>query len=189
MVGHSFMQPSFQLLLLFQAQVRICNPVDRECFKNLTSASSGCTTKPCQGLYADINHKADNTTVVRETQWFKRVFKEYEEYRKSYKNPFPDRAFPDNLTGNSCCHSDLLSIFDNSDYNQKPLKLHYVNIYFSSPTYDIITKDLKTNFETKLSTIGGTMGLFTGLSILSGIEIIYFIIKTFLNRILKKSTV
>ena len=35
--------------------------------------------------------------------------------------------------------------------------------------------------------IGGTMGLFTGFSILSGIEILYFVAKFFFSLRLKKA--
>jgi hypothetical protein len=52
-----------------------------------------------------------------------------------------------------------------------------VRIFFATPTFDRITKDEKANFETKLSTVGGTMGLLTGFSIISGVEVIYFCIK------------
>ena len=52
-----------------------------------------------------------------------------------------------------------------------------MRIFFATPTFDRITKDEKANFETKLSTVGGTMGLLTGFSIISGVEIIYFCIK------------
>ena len=34
--------------------------------------------------------------------------------------------------------------------------------------------DEATNFESKMSTIGGTMGLLTGFSIISGVEVVYF---------------
>jgi len=40
-----------------------------------------------------------------------------------------------------------------------------------------VTYSMKTNFETKLSTIGGTMGLFTGFSLLSAVEIFYHLFK------------
>ena len=63
-----------------------------------------------------------------------------------------------------------------SEYKRKT-KLHLVQIYFATPTFDKITKDVKANFETKLSTIGGTMGLLTGFSIISGIEILYYAAK------------
>ena len=59
-------------------------------------------------------------------------------------------------------------------YKPEKSKLHWVRIFFSSPTFDRVTRDEKANFVSKLSAIGGTMGLFTGFSIISGIEILYF---------------
>ena len=56
-------------------------------------------------------------------------------------------------------------------------ELHWIRIYFGTPTFDRITKDEKANFFDKLSAIGGTMGLLTGFSIISGVEIIYFGVK------------
>ena len=56
-----------------------------------------------------------------------------------------------------------------------------MKIYFDTPTYDIIEKDAKMTVETVVSSVGGTLGLFTGFSILSAIEIIYFFGK-FLGR-------
>ena len=72
----------------------------------------------------------------------------------------------------------------NSDY-QKKTRLHYVNIYFKSPTYDEITEDAKTNFVTKLSVIGGTLGLLAGFSLLSGVELVYFFF-TLISKLGKK---
>ena len=60
-------------------------------------------------------------------------------------------------------------------------KLRYVRIYFDTPTFDRITKDKAATFEDQLSAIGGTMGLLTGFSIISGVEIIYFAVKIVLN--------
>ena len=59
--------------------------------------------------------------------------------------------------------------------------LRIVRIFFDTPTFDIITKDRASKFSDILSSIGGTMGLFTGFSIISGVEIIYHILKTFSN--------
>ena len=39
---------------------------------------------------------------------------------------------------------------------------------------DEITEDTKTNFVTKISVLGGTLGLFAGFSLLSGVELLYF---------------
>ena len=49
-----------------------------------------------------------------------------------------------------------------------------VRIYFDTPTFDKITKDKKEKFVDILSAIGGTMGLLTGFSIISGVEILYY---------------
>ena len=52
-----------------------------------------------------------------------------------------------------------------------------VRIYFETPTFDRITKDRSAKFGDMLSAIGGTMGLLTGFSLISGIEMMYFIMK------------
>ena len=56
-----------------------------------------------------------------------------------------------------------------------------VQIYFKTATYDEIERDVKVTLEAQLGLIGGTMGLFTGFSILSGVEIIYYVIKFFMS--------
>ena len=53
-------------------------------------------------------------------------------------------------------------------------KLRYVRIFFDTPTFTRVTKDRAAKFVDMLSAIGGTMGLLTGFSIISGVEIIYF---------------
>ena len=56
-------------------------------------------------------------------------------------------------------------------------------IYFDTATFDLIHKDVSITFEGKLGVIGGNMGLFTGFSLLSGVEIIYFVAKFFFSRL------
>ena len=73
----------------------------------------------------------------------------------------------------------------NSEFNFAS-KLHYVKIDFDTPKFEKITKDRAAKFVDKLSAIGGTMGLLTGFSIISGVEILYFAVKIALN-IFKKS--
>ena len=65
-------------------------------------------------------------------------------------------------------------------------KLRYVRIYFDTPTFDRITKDRAAKFVDMLSAIGGTMGLLTGFSIISGVEIIYFGVKFLCSIVSKK---
>ena len=77
--------------------------------------------------------------------------------------------------------------------------LEAVYIYFDTATYDEIERDEKVVFwnhlffdshdvylspkhfkvtmEAQLGLIGGTMGLLTGFSILSGVEIIYYLLR------------
>ena len=62
-------------------------------------------------------------------------------------------------------------------------KLDVIWIYFDTASFDEIERDKKIKFEAQLSLIGGTMGLFTGFSILSGVEIICFVVKLFCSNI------
>ena len=52
-----------------------------------------------------------------------------------------------------------------------------IQIYFDTAPYDKIERDVKVNLEAQLGLIGGTMGLLTGFSILSGVEIVYYAMK------------
>ena len=61
-------------------------------------------------------------------------------------------------------------------------KLRYVKIYFETPTFDRIEKDRAAKFVDMLSAIGGTMGLLTGFSIISAVEILYFLTKALWTR-------
>ena len=56
-----------------------------------------------------------------------------------------------------------------------------MRIYFYATTFDRITKDRAAKFVDMLSAVGGTMGLLTGFSIISGVEIVYFGIKIILK--------
>ena len=67
-----------------------------------------------------------------------------------------------------------------SDY-QWNNTLRFVRINFDTKTFDRITKDRAAKFEDMLSAIGGTMGLLTGFSIISAVEIAYFAAKIIFN--------
>ena len=62
-----------------------------------------------------------------------------------------------------------------------------VQIYFNTATYDDIKKDVKISLEAQLGLVGGTMGLFTGFSILSMVEIIYFVLRFFFSFKINKN--
>ena len=63
------------------------------------------------------------------------------------------------------------------DFEMKRTKLRFVKIGFDTPTFDKVTKDRAAKFVDMLSAIGGTMGLLTGFSIVSAVEILYFAAK------------
>ena len=56
-----------------------------------------------------------------------------------------------------------------------------IQIYFDTATYDEIERDVKVTINAQLGLIGGTMGLLTGFSILSAVEIIYYLAKLFMS--------
>ena len=67
-----------------------------------------------------------------------------------------------------------------------PSTLQLVEIFFDTATFDNIERDKKIKTEAQLSLIGGTMGLLTGFSIISGVEILHFLAKFAAGWILAK---
>ena len=55
--------------------------------------------------------------------------------------------------------------------------LRFVKIIFVDPVFDIVTRDISATFVDKISEIGGTMGLLTGFTIITAVEIVYFAAK------------
>ena len=64
-----------------------------------------------------------------------------------------------------------------------------MRVYFDIPTFDRIEKDRAAKFVDMLSAIGGTMGLLTGFSIISAVEIIYFAWKIIWNIFKRKRVI
>ena len=66
------------------------------------------------------------------------------------------------------------------------VNLRSVKIVFDvRPYYDRVIKDRAAKPVDMLSAIGGTMGLLTGFSLISGAEIVYFAVKIILGAICK----
>ena len=68
-------------------------------------------------------------------------------------------------------------------------EIYFVEIFFDTSTYDEVEQDKKMTLEAQLGLIGGTMGLLTGFSILSGVEIIYYAIRFFASLRVKRAEV
>ena len=66
--------------------------------------------------------------------------------------------------------------------------LQVVQIYFDTATYDEIVKDVSVTLADQLGAIGGTMGLFAGFSFLSAVELLYFLVKYFLDLLSRKNS-
>ena len=73
-----------------------------------------------------------------------------------------------------------METFSERNVSYHPLQL--VNFYLATATYDNIERDVKVTTEAALGLIGGTMGLFTGFSILSGVEIFYYLSKSIISQ-------
>ena len=61
-----------------------------------------------------------------------------------------------------------------------------MRISFDTPTFDQITRDDAAKTVDMLSAIGGTMGLLTGFSIISAVEIVYFAVRIIVNVLVNK---
>ena len=66
--------------------------------------------------------------------------------------------------------------------------IELVQIFFDTATFDNIERDQKIKFDAQISLIGGTMGLLTGFSIISGVEIVAFLVKIIMSLRVKKAT-
>ena len=129
-----------------------------------------------QGLHADVEfvNKSLAEVTAQDTEDQEKLVRLLEEYKR-FK-----WQFVENLV------YDFGEAFHNKSQYIPPVRLEYaplqlIQIYFDANTYDKILRGIKLTPESRLGLIGGTMGLFTGFSILSAIEIIYFAIKFFFS--------
>ena len=94
---------------------------------------------------------------------------------------------------NSCDVLDCFSRFQNlqvnfalSGHEVQDSTIELVQIFFDTATFDNIERDQKIKFDAQISLIGGTMGLLTGFSIISGVEIVAFLFKLIMVLRFKK---
>ena len=160
----------------FQA-VPVCFSLGRTCYQNVSKKDRDCYIN-CNGLYADIDfNSVEISNNTKDHLALERLSEAYKEYKAAYvKNMFIDR-------------DEKLSLDDKTRYkpSQKPYHpLQVVQIYFDTATYDEIVKDVSVTLADQLGAIGGTMGLFAGFSFLSAVEVLYFLLKYFLDLLLRK---
>ena len=148
-----------------------------DCINNISSVDTSECIKPCTGLIVTSFIKTQEDRKI--DNWLT-VLEDYKAYKKI--TPFPI----DEQGKTSLRLAAPSIIFASIDYEWKN-KLRFVRIYFDTPTFDRIVKDRAAKFVDMLSAIGGTMGLLTGFSIISGVEILYFAGKCLLKPIKKNS--
>ena len=68
------------------------------------------------------------------------------------------------------------SIYSFLEYDMRQ-DLRFIKIQFNTPVYFVVTKDRAATFVNMIGEIGGTLGLLTGFSIITAVEIVYFTAK------------
>ena len=109
------------------------------------------------------------------------LMNKYETYKRNYAANIKFDSGVENL---SKCKVRIVP-FDKtllSDVTMKYTPMMLIHIYFDTETFDMIERDVKMTLPGILGLIGGTMGLFTGFSILSAVEICYFTARFFMSR-------
>ena len=171
----------------------VCTVSGRNCYNSLFSKESFCPdlVPPCQGFYLDMKilNSQESAELISENIVDENFLHEYEDYKGNMINTegWPLSTYlTEDIKGTKCTSKFSISFaWYILDHVLIPnLTMTYVNIYFDTKTMDEITYTMKTDFELKLSTIGGTMGLFTGFSLLSSVEI-FFHLGKFCYTILK----
>ena len=161
-----------------------CNSSSNECYWEKVEQDRKCK-KSCFGLYADVWFdppcKRDNFEDAE-------VLAQLEEEYFVYKTKFAENLIFDPSKDGYGMYR-FLNVKSNTQFlkfsppvgKRNYSKLDIFHIYFDTSTYDEIERDIKNSFEDQLGVLGGTMGLFTGFSILSGVELIFYLAKLFLT--------
>ena len=130
----------------------------------------------CEGLYADVEFEnLTNHADVKNSPALKSLMEAYNAFKHKKVHNLVLKQLSDRNYG---------TWYETVLLPYHPLQA--VQIYFSTATYDEIGNDASVTFEDMISAIGGTMGLFAGFSILSAVEILYFILKFLLSLMSRK---
>jgi hypothetical protein len=156
--------------------VSYCSPNGTACYSGIIL--EGSCPVCCTGLYADASFEEDNISKGQSSNEFMKMEAAYQAYKNNYAKNLQFDSTHKNLS--MCIHLKVVYQYTFSA-SRKNYPLKFVQIYFGTATYDKIERDEKVTIQAQLGLIGGTMGLLTGFSLLSAVEIIYFVIKFFLS--------
>ena len=136
------------------------------CSNGLPITTKNCSI-PCKGFFANIKKHSFDYEYLNKLPTI-----DYENYTRMFG---PSYRKPTNKL--------LPNEFVKEIFAKKNLK--FVRIFWDTPTFTRISRDKAAKFMDVLSAIGGTMGLLTGFSIISGIEIVYFMLKFLIVKLTK----
>ena len=143
-----------------------------ECVKKIRNRSKYENCYPsCSGLTVSSYSKTHTNLSLGKMSLAPSDVAAYDEYTTMNSSTL----FPPKLKG--CINLNYFQSINLNIAVQWTNRLRFIRIYFETPTFDRITKDRAAKFVDMLSAIGGTMGLLTGFSIISGVEILYFAVK------------
>jgi uncharacterized membrane protein len=79
----------------------------------------------------------------------------------------------------------FISKYDNETLSDESIKngLVKINIFYDSLSYTQITESVKMNKVSLLASIGGFMGMFLGMSLMTFIEILELLVRLILDKI------
>ena len=143
------------------------------CIENVRKRQSDCKIS-CDGLYSVVWYQGIDHN-MEYGQKFTQMTSEYHRYLNNYAENLVYNSSSGSLSKNFSKNSPTNFCFLSASPKGFP-PLHLVQIFFVPASYDEIERDIKLTLEAQLGLIGGTMGLLTGFSILSGVEILYYII-------------
>ena len=180
-----------------------CSPDKSACYTAVSSNITGCMVS-CTGLYADIDFTEDRLLAKDHTEkgngnmsynFYLRVLvsdgrkeidrdklfsmlETYKQYKSKYAQNIVFDSEQRSLSMKATITLAFIHLFSATTIEEN---LQLIQIFFDTATFDEIERDVKVTLEAQLGLIGGTMGLLTGFSILSGVEIVYYLIKFFMS--------
>ena len=130
-----------------------------------------------RGMYADISWKAREIKKEIDKEKFKILWILNPVNVKHFR--FSSQASQSDFGKQILQWRKIVLLLSGKDlFQEKPYStLQLVQIYFETATFEDIERDKKIKTEAQLSIIGGTMGLLTEFSIISGVEIIFFLFR------------
>ena len=109
------------------------------------------------------------------------ILAEYQAYKDNYARNLGFDPNLDNLSMEILVEITLLLSVIVSAAEYGPL--HVFKIYFNTATYDKVERDLTLTFEAQISLIGGNLGLFAGVSVISMVELVYWVARLIFAKV------